>query len=262
MMKSFTMKEKIKKGELVLGSHVFLLDPAIGEQMALYGYDFVWIDAEHSAFDKENILNHIRAIQGSHAAAIVRVVKGDVSFIKPVLEMGPDGIIFPMINTKEEAEIAISVCLYPPRGKRGFGPRRAIKYGLDDTTSYLSYADNSLLRIVQIETLEGVNNLSSILEVDGIDAVMIGPNDLSFSLGCRGDMWDKKVLNHIDTIIKTSKERGVIVGISLGNSDMPFVKEMVQRGIDFLSCGDDISFIAQGSSQTISTINALWKEEN
>nr|WP_320129428.1 aldolase/citrate lyase family protein [uncultured Sphaerochaeta sp.] len=113
----------------VVGGHVFFTDPSITEAMATFGYDFLWIDGEHGPFDKQNLLMHVMAANEGGSAAFVRVAANDPVIIKPILEMGIDGIIIPMVLTEQETKDAMAACLYPPEGIRGFGPRRAIGYG-------------------------------------------------------------------------------------------------------------------------------------
>ena len=129
MNRAKQLLDKFSGSELAVGGHVFFTDASISEEMACWGYDFIWIDAEHGPFDKEKILQSIVAANNAGAAAIVRVTVNDPAFIKPVLEMGPDGVISPMVCTREEAQRFADACLYPPKGERGFGPRRANRYG-------------------------------------------------------------------------------------------------------------------------------------
>lgn len=241
-------------GTPVIGGHVFLTDPSLSEAMACFGYQFIWIDGEHGAFDRERLLSHIVAANAGGAAAIVRVTTNDPALIKPVLEMGPDGIIVPMVCTVAEAERAVAACRYPPTGVRGFGPRRAIRYGAMSGGEYLAGADESILKIVQIEHAEGVRNLPEILRVDGIDAVIIGPNDLSASVGKLGKLKDPEVTALYDRIIAACKEAGMPCGTSIGPNDRDYVADWIGRGIDYISCGDELAFMAAGSASIISFI--------
>jgi 2-dehydro-3-deoxyglucarate aldolase/4-hydroxy-2-oxoheptanedioate aldolase len=165
-------KQRIASGEFLIGGHIFLPNPAMAEALACFGYQYIWIDSEHGSFDRETILSHIIAINGAGAGAFVRVTSGDPAMIKPVLEMGPDGIIIPMVNSAMDAELAVSACIYPPKGTRGFGPRRANRYGTISDQEYLDTIDNILVKFIQIEHKDAVDHIDEILEINGIDAVI------------------------------------------------------------------------------------------
>lgn len=257
MCKAQILREKFKNNVLVVGCHVFLADPSITESFGCHGYEFVWIDAEHSAFDKEEILSHIRAASSANTASIVRVAWNDPVLIKPVLEMGPDGVIFPLVRTKEEAEKAVSSCLYPPMGIRGFGPRRANQYGKIRNDEYLESAEESFLRIIQIEHVEAVKNLEEIIRVSGIDLVMVGPNDLSASAGHLGDLKNPEVVSLYDEIAFKCKKEKMPFGVSIGPQDKEFIMDWINRGVNMIGCGDDISFISMGSEQTLKFIRSI-----
>lgn len=262
MDRAKTISEAFAGGKLVIGGHVFLTDPSISEAMACFGYDFLWIDAEHGPFDKEKLLAHIVAANGAGAAAFVRVAGNDPILIKPVLEMGIDGIIIPMVCTAGEAKKAVEACLYPPRGIRGFGPRRAIRYGMIPMDEYLAKADESFLRIVQIEHVDAVNNLREILAVEGLDAIIIGPNDLSASIGKLGRLGDPEVIALYEKIVRICKQEGKPCGVSIGPGDRKFIREWMDRGVDFISCGDEISFMAMGAAQTMNYIRDCRRQSS
>jgi len=249
--KAEELKKRFHNGPRVLGGHVFFTDPAITEQLSYIGYDFIWIDGEHGAMDRQTILSHIVAANAGGAAAFVRVVDNDPAVIKPVLEMGPDAIIIPMVSSAEEAARAIAATRYPPKGIRGFGPRRANRYGTLDDEHYLGAVDASLLKIVQIETAAGVAKIDEIARVDGLDAVILGPYDLSGSVGKLGKLWDPELLDACDTVIAACKKAGMACGISIGPADQSYVDRWIEQGVDFMSCGDDIGFIARGAKTTL-----------
>lgn len=149
------------------------------------------LNAEHGPLGRQEILHHIMAAQGSGCAAFVRVPGIDRTMLKAILDMGPDGIIFPFTNSGEIAKEAVRACSYPDfGGVRGQGPIRAIRYGLADEGKYIEGAYEKVLKIAQIETMEGYENLDEILEVDGIDSLFIGAADLSRSIRARNDETD------------------------------------------------------------------------
>lgn len=249
MSKARILLDKLAKGE-AMGGHVFFNDPAITEAMAGYGYDFIWIDAEHGPFDKQTLLMHVIAARSGGSAAFVRVVNQDPSVIKPVLEMGIDGIIIPMVMDEVQAEAVLSACLYPPEGNRGFGPRRAIAYNAQNLDEYLKGAKDSFLRIIQIEHISAVQHIEAILALPSLDAIIIGPNDLSGSIGKLGQSLHPDVLDLGKQVIEAAKRAGKPVGVSIG-PDEQAMQTWLGLGVDFLSCGDDISFIAKGAQKTL-----------
>jgi len=247
-------KERVANGETVIGGHIFLPNPAIAEAMVSYGYEYLWIDGEHGHFDKESILNHLTAINSAGGGAFVRVVAGEPFFIKPVLEMGPDGIVFPMICSAEEAKCAIDACIYPPAGNRGFGPRRASKYGKMDNKEYLESIDKSLVKIVQIEHVDAVKKIESILDVKGIDAIVFGPFDLSASLNLCGQLKHREVKTCYETVISACKKRKIPVGVSTGAGDDEYLNYWLDQKVNFIFYGDDIGFIKKGVEETLRKI--------
>lgn len=245
--------EKIKNNGFIAGTHVTLSDISISEQMGMLGFEFVWIEGEHSPLDKQNILGHIIACQAGGAAAFVRIPWNDPVLAKPILEMGPDGIIFPFIRTAEEARAAVAACRYPPAGTRGFGPRRASKYGTMPNSEYLAGVDQSFLKIMQIEHIDAVNNLDEILAVDGVDTIVVGPADLSGSIGLLGQMRHPDVMALMDIIAQKCRAAKMPFGISMPY-DKDNITDWIRRGVSWLAAGNDSSYIAQAGSQTLKTI--------
>ncbi|MDD3904038.1 MAG: aldolase/citrate lyase family protein [Sphaerochaeta sp.] len=254
MTKAQQLLGKMKQGCCsVIGGHVFLTDPSISAAMATFGYDFIWIDGEHGPFDKQNLLLHVISVNEGGSAAFVRVPENNPNVIKPILEMGIDGIIIPMILTEEEARKAIQACLYPPEGIRGFGPRRANRYGEIPIQAYLDGAKDSFLRILQIEHRQAVENIDAILSVEGLDAIIIGPNDLSASIGLLGQSTHPEVFKLGKKIIESAKKAGKPVGVSIGPVEST-IKAWMDLGIDFISVGDDLSFLQMGAKSTIALV--------
>ena len=158
MFKAQEILRKVRSGELVVGAHVFFAHYEITEAFGWMGYDFVWIDGEHSAFDREKILQNIIAANSGGTASFVRVAWNDPILIKPILEMGPDGIILPMITPQNKLSGSGSLHL-PARRHQGFGPRRANRYGKPWIRKSTAQVNQSFLRIMQIEHYQGVEDL-------------------------------------------------------------------------------------------------------
>lgn len=255
--KAQKLRKKFANHELAIGAHVFYNDPAITETFGYMGFDYVWIDGEHCAFDKQSILSHVVGAYAGGAASIVRVEWNDPVLIKPILEMGIDGLILPMVCTAEEARSAVTACVYPPKGIRGFGPRRANQYGALSNEEYLSNVDESFLRILQIEHKTAIENLDEILRVEGIDALVVGPNDLSASYGYLGDVTNPTMNKIYDLIAEKCKAAGMPFGVSLGAGDHSFISEWIHRGVSLISCVDDISCINQGSRDMMAFFQSL-----
>lgn len=246
------LRKKLKDGSAI-GGHVFFGDPAISEALAIYGYSFVWIDAEHAAFDRPLIQNHVISANAGGAAAVVRVPGWSMETVKPVLEMGVDGIIIPQTKGYEDAKAALAECLYPPRGVRGFGPRRSIEYNNLDVREYSKHADENIVRIIQIEHYKAIEELEQTLTLDGLDALVFGPNDLASSMGLIGQADHPDVFVLIKKAITLAKNAGIPIGVSMG-PNLQAIDTWAALGIDYFSCGDDISFLHQGAKATIQAI--------
>lgn len=246
------LKEKLH-AKKAIGGHVFLQDPAISEALAIHGYDFIWIDGEHAAFDRATIQNHVIAANAGGAAAIVRVAGWTMEAIKPILEMGVDGIIIPQTKGYEDAKAALAECLYPPRGVRGFGPRRSIRYNALSMEEYSKIAEEEVVRIIQIEHYQAIAELDQTLTLDGLDALVLGPNDLASSMGFIGDPTHPEVMAKAKKAITKANAKNIPIGVSMG-PDPDLIALWWEYGVDFISSGDDISFLRQGAVRTIEEI--------
>lgn len=244
------LKDKIEHGEMVIGTHVGFSNSCFTELLGDAGYDFIWIDSEHGALDRGDVQLHIIAARAAGACSIVRIPWNDPVMAKTVLDMGPDGIIFPMIRSAEEAKLAVSACLYPPKGIRGVGTRRANRYGMGDKNEYFSRADQTFWKIMQIEDVSGVENLDEILSVDGVDAIVVGPNDLAASAGFLGDTKDEKIKAYFDRIGETARKHDKPLGVSMAY-DPEGIAEWLGRGIKWIGLGFDFGFVCKAAKDTI-----------
>lgn len=236
------LKQKMRDGKLVKGFFLTMTDPIVSEMAGYAGYDYVWIDAEHGPHDRQEILHHIMAAQGSGCAAFVRVPGVDRAMLKAILDMGPDGIIFPFTNSAEIAREAVRACSYPDfGGVRGQGPIRAIRYGLLDEGEYIQKAYEKVLKIAQIETMEGYEKLEEILNVEGLDSLFIGAADLSRSIRGRADGTQMTAV--YEDICKRVRAKGRLLGVAIGPTpeEAQRVKEL---GAQWVVFGQDARALA------------------
>lgn len=236
------LRQKMREGKLVKGFFLTMSDPAVSEIAGYAGYDYVWIDAEHAPLGRQEILNHVRAAQGSGCAAFVRVPGVDRTMLKAILDMGPDGIIFPFVNSAEIAEEAVRACAYPDfGGVRGQGPIRAIRYGLVNENGYIREAYEKVLKIAQIETMEAYENLEEILRVEGLDSLFIGAADLSRSIQGRADGTELRAV--YEDICRRVREKGRFLGAAIGPTPEAarYAKEL---GVQWVVFGQDARALA------------------
>ena len=250
------IREKLKRNELCFGTHCSTTDADFYEMCGLLGYDYIWIDNEHAGMTQPMIKNAIIATNAGGCCAIVRVPDHDMAHVKPIIECGPDGVIFPMVNTAEEARHCVSICTYPPKGTRGFGPLRAIDYGMKSFDEYVATVDDSFLKLMQCEHVEAVKNLDEILEVPGVDGIICGPMDLSASAGRLGKFHEPEVKALMQTIIDKCKAHKKHFGLSYGLLDMELMKFWVEQGASFFSLGTPQDYFREMSKDVIKVARA------
>lgn len=253
------IKEKIRNHESIIGTSVTFTDSSITELLADVGFDFIWIDTEHSSIHLDHVKKHIMATRGTPAAAFVRVPWNDPILVKPILEMGPDGIIFPFINTPEEAIKAVRSCLYPPDGDRGFGPQRATKYGMMDIETYIKQSSKNIWKIMQIEHVHAVDNLKEILEVNGVDTFVVGLNDLSGSIGLLGKTDDERVCCLMDQIASKAVEADVPFGVALPYNTTK-ITEWLERGASWIELPGDFTYLVKGAKEVLRGVKDCFEE--
>ncbi|MCV6629713.1 MAG: aldolase/citrate lyase family protein [Flavobacteriaceae bacterium] len=246
-MKNFShshsnLKNKLRNNQLTLGSWLTIPHQAVVEILGTAGFEWLTIDTEHSAVDIETVMNLIGHIQGNQMQALVRVSKNEEVIIKRVMDAGADGVIVPMIKNKEEAIQAVSFVKYPPIGKRGVGLSRAQKYGTS-FPSYINWTNEESVVIAQIEHIEAVNNLEEILNVEGIDGIIVGPYDLSASMGYPGEYEREDVKNALSRVEQVAKEMNKPLGFHVIDSDHSKTMEKIDQGHTFLAFSLDFFFL-------------------
>ena len=251
------LKIKLQNREPVAGTHVFLKDPCISEMFGALDYDCVWIDTEHTAMDLETVENHLRAVKAGGGESIVRVQWNDPIFVKRILEMGPTGILFPTINTPEELDLAVRSTLYPPEGIRGFGPMRAIRYGIDDSWDYTRRSNKELVRFSQIESYIAVENMAEMVKNPYVDCFIFGPNDLSASIGRLGEPYCQEVSDLIDEAIRIIGAAGKSIGVATGDWSEEVVGYWHNKGINCIFAGLDYLHLLKGAQEGLATLHKV-----
>jgi 2-keto-3-deoxy-L-rhamnonate aldolase RhmA len=235
------LKRRLRKGDQVYGTWMTVESPIVTEMMSIQGFDYFVFDTEHSPLDILTVQGMMQAMRpDSKTTPLVRVWWNDIVAIKRALDIGAQGIIVPWINTKEEAELAVKAALYPPKGIRGCGPRRAALFDPD----YLTTVNDELLIICQIENKKAVDNIEDICSVDGVDVTYIGPADLSASYGHLGNKSHPEVQKAIDKVFEATKDAGLATGVHEGSGKT--IKERIEEGYNLITIGNDLVYMRMG----------------
>lgn len=252
------LKNKLKNNELTIGSWITIGHPSVIDVMASAGFDWLVVDMEHTSIDLTTAHNLIATIQANGMKALVRVSKNEEVIIKRVLDMGADGIVVPMVKSKADALEAIDYAKYPPIGKRGVGLFRAQKYGLG-FDEYKKWVREELVIIAQIEHYEAVDNIEEIITTDGIDGVIIGPYDLSGSMGYPGEYNRENVKKAIAKVLKVCKEKNVPSGFHVIESNPEKLQQRIDEGCTFLAYSVDFFFLGDAARDGMKQIKGVNK---
>lgn len=254
-----TLKEKIRTGMKLNSISVNLLDASVTEMCSYLGYDFVWLDMEHTQITYENVYNHIIAAKAGGTPIIVRVPENDLTATKKVLEMGTDGIIFPMIQDYEHAKELLSWTLYPPYGKRGCGPKGAVRYGLDNESEYYKEGHLELCRFIQIERESAAEVAEKIAKIPFLDGCFLGMHDLSGSINDLGNIFSERNLQLADKAVRAFKDEGKSVGVLTYATDEETLSRYDEMGINIIATGADYEYIVRGARDTLKRIKKIQK---
>jgi 2-keto-3-deoxy-L-rhamnonate aldolase RhmA len=240
-----SLKSRLQKRETTIGSWITLGHPAIAEIMAAAGFDWLTVDMEHSAITLEQAQHLIQVIELSGCVPLVRVGENDPNLIKRVMDAGSYGVIVPQVNSRKEAENAVKSVKYPPTGTRGVGLARAQGFGTE-FESYKAWNEQESIVIVQIEHIDAVNDIDNILSVDGVDAFMVGPYDLSGSLGIPGQFEHPKFLAAMEKVNDAMERiRDVAPGFHVVPPEVELLETKIKEGYSFLAYSLDILFLAE-----------------
>ena len=241
-------RQRLLACEKLLGTMQTLNSPAISEMLAEIGFDWIFVDAEHAVFELSDVQAILQAV-GNEISCLVRIPQLGEAYIKQFLDLGASGIIIPQVNSAEQARSVVQFSRYSPLGSRGVGLGRAHRYGLK-FQEYVESANDEVVVVVQAEHIDAVNNIESIVQVTGIDCVLVGPYDLSASMNKTGQVDHPEVIdaiNHITTVCRDAKMPLGIFGV---NADS--ICHYAQQGFTLLVAGTDTILLSQSAKKLLS----------
>jgi 4-hydroxy-2-oxoheptanedioate aldolase len=252
-MRPNRLREIWKSGGAAVNGWLAIPNGFSAETMAHQGWDTLTIDLQHGVVDYQAMVGMLQAISTTPTVPIVRVPWLEPAALMKALDAGAYGVICPMINTREDAQKLVAWTHYAPRGSRSFGPVRALLYGGAD---YAQHANDTIVTFAMIETAGALDKLDDILSVEGLDAIYIGPSDLSLALGCRPvfDDVDPPVQQAIEHILARAKAHGVVAGIHNGDPNVALAR--IAKGFQFVTVGSDARLMAAGAQQVIGKMRA------
>jgi 4-hydroxy-2-oxoheptanedioate aldolase len=223
------------------------------ETMAHQGWDSLTIDLQHGVVDYQAMVGMLQAISTTPTVPVVRVPWLEPGILMKTLDAGAYGVICPMVNSREDAQRLVAWTHYAPRGTRSFGPVRALLYGGAD---YPRHANDTIVVFAMIETATALDNLDAILSVEGLDAIYIGPSDLSLALGCAPsfDELEPKAAEAVDYILARARAHGVVAGIHNGSTEAALAR--IAKGFQFVTISSDARLMAAGAQQVVARMRA------
>ena len=241
----------IRTGQQQVGLWVSLSNAYAAEAVAPAGYDWALLDMEHSPNELHSLLGQLQAFEATTTTAIVRPDWNDMVKVKRLLDMGVPGLLFPMVENLDEALSAVAACRYPPRGNRGVaGTTRANRFGR--VTDYFTEIENQTAILIQLETVQAVENAVEFTSIEGVDGIFFGPADIGADMGILGKPMDPAIWDFIRPAARKLMERGMPVGTLV--SDAAFAAELLNDGFSFVACGSDAGLLAKGADNLLARV--------
>ncbi|MRD48026.1 2,4-dihydroxyhept-2-ene-1,7-dioic acid aldolase [Caenimonas koreensis DSM 17982] len=252
-MRANKLREIWKAGGAAVNGWLAIPNSFAAETMAHQGWDTLTVDMQHGVADYQAMVTMLQAVSTTGTVPVVRVPWLEPGVLMRTLDAGAYAVICPMVNTREDAQKLVSWTHYAPQGTRSFGPVRALLYSGAD---YPDHANNTIVTFAMIETAQALDNLDNILSVEGLDAVYIGPSDLSLSLGCKPSMDDlePKVAQAVEYILARAKAHGVVAGIH--NTSPETALARIGKGFQFVTVSSDARLMAAGAQAVMAKMNA------
>ena len=255
------LKERAGRGEQVLGTMISEIScPNLPRILKAAGFEFFVVDCEHGYFDFSQLAAMISVAKGAEIEALVRIPTIERVIITKVMVMGADGLLVPMVNTKEDAQKIVSFAKYPALGHRGASTQRVhTNYNPPKLEEYFPIANNRTMIWVQIETGEAMGNLEEIASVEGVDVIMVGPNDLSIDLGTPGDLFSPVMTEAMKTVAKTAGRAGKASGILTSN--MEAIRSCRSWGMNVISCDSEVGMLMKMAKSVVKKLSESDSEQ-
>jgi len=248
------VKQKLLNGQVTLGGWVMLGHPGVAQILSACGFDWVAVDMEHAAIDIENLENLFRAVELHGALPFVRLPGHDPIVLKRCLDAGARGLIFPMVNSADQARELVAHAKYPPVGCRGASLVRAARYGLTFADYYKNHNDDVVL-VMMIEHIDAVDRIEEIVAVDGIDALFFGPYDLTSSMNIVGQLDHPKFLAAVEKVKSAARKAGVPLGMHVVPPDLSLLKQRISEGYQFIGASIDTQILLHFGKQLVNVLN-------
>ena len=251
---------RVREGESLVGAWSMTGQPVVLEALATEGFDFLVVDGEHSENTIRDLANGVRAIDATEtdAQAVVRVSGNDRAEIRRVMDLGPTGVLIPQIESADDARAAVEATAYPPAGVRGVAGGRASGYGTDLATE-VETANESVATIIQVETEGALADVESIANLDGLDALFVGPADLSARLGVFGEFESAAFRDAVDRIVAAARDASVPVGTLATGPDQVETR-WNEWNMDYLIAGTDLGYLRSGAATYLDAVDQSGKE--
>lgn len=248
------LKQRLRAGRTAIGAWISFHDPSASELMARAGFDYLIIDAEHTPWSLGHLQAALMGFNGTQTVPFVRVPWNDQVMIKQALDLGVEGIMAPMVRTPDEVRALVAACKYPPDGRRGFAPRRASNY-FRDIDAYMAVANDAVFVMPQVEDIATVEDIDDYLDVPGIDAVCIGPNDLSGTMGLMRQTGHADVRAAIDRVYAAAKARGIPAspGVTMPADELA---DLAAKGCRMFIATGDLDLLVRGAPAAAAEVRA------
>ena len=253
------VKRALKEGKVVFGATVTTASPDVAATLAGLGFDFLWIEMEHSPLTLETVRSAVLATRGLKGMPFTRVPVNEPWLAKRVLDIGSLGVIFPFVSTREAAERAVKACRYPPAGTRGYGPSLAApRWGLSGA-DYAKFANEQVMVIVIVEQKEALDHVEEIAAVPGVDVLFLGANDMSFSLGVGGRLDHPLVEEAAARVVAAGRKHGVAVGYPA--SAPAEIQKRIAQGFRFFQTASDLGLMSAAARDLLSKVTRSESEK-
>jgi 4-hydroxy-2-oxoheptanedioate aldolase len=246
-------RQRLARGEVILGASVVFSDPRVTEALAP-SVGFIWLELEHALIGPESVVGHVLAARACGVPLLLRVPSGTTAAVKPALDSGVQGLVIPQVRTVEEVRAVVDDVRYAPVGRRGLGPVRPSDYGRRSAQEVVAESADEVFLAVQIETAEALEAVEEIAAVPGVDSLFVGPTDLSAGLGVLGRYDHPRLVAAVDRIVATARARGLSVGAGVGSSEL--AAAMVRRGVQWVQLSGAEAYLWQRFEQLDAEVRA------